>query len=43
MYNFLHFYHNFLDKKQEHKKFYIYPSPPLNENKLVQLARHVSI
>jgi hypothetical protein len=24
-------------------KFYIYPSPPLNENKLIQLARHVSI
>jgi hypothetical protein len=24
-------------------KFYIYPSPPLNENKLIQLAQHVSI
>jgi hypothetical protein len=24
-------------------KFYMYPSPPLNENKLIQLARHVSI
>jgi hypothetical protein len=24
-------------------KFYIYLSPPLNENKLTQLARHVSI
>jgi hypothetical protein len=30
-----------LDGKKNN--FYIYPSPPLNENKLIQLARHVSI